>query len=196
VDLVLVAEDELSMAVLRRLLADTGRDFGVTNAIITRGVDVIRMRVPVYLNACRAVPHIVLVDLDRAPCAGDLIDGWGLARAPESLMFRVVVRTVEAWLLADAEGLAEQLQVACVKVPAKPELLEQPKQALVNLARASRKHRIRDEIAPGPDSRSKVGPYYNARLCDFVSQRWSPRRAAEQAPSLAKAMRRLDEFLR
>lgn len=192
----LVAEDELSMAVMRRLLSASGRGFRIYAAIVAGGVDAIRRGIPVYRNACHVLPHVVLVDLDRTACAPTLLKTWGLEVRPVSLMFRVVVRTVEAWLIADAAGLAAELLVAQVKVPAHPEDLEHPKRELVNLARRSRSRRLAAEIAPAPGSRANVGPKYNARLCDFVLNRWDPFRAAARAPSLAKAMHRLDGFMR
>lgn len=195
-DLILVTEDELSMAVMQRLLSVSGRDFRIYAPIVTGGVDAIRLNVPVYRNACHVLPHVVLVDLDRTACAPTLVKTWGLDDRPGSLLFRVVVRTVEAWLIADAVGLAEELLVAQVKVPAHPEDLEHPKRELVNLARRSRSRRLAAEIAPAPGSRANVGPKYNVRLCDFVLNRWDPSRAAVRAPSLARAMHRLDEFMR
>ena len=195
-DLMLVAEDELSMAVMRRLLSASGRHFRIYAPIVTGGVDAIRLKIPVYRNACHVLPHVVLVDLDRTACAPTLLKTGGLEVRPASLLFRVVVRTVEAWLIADAVGLAAELLVAQVKVPARPEDLEHPKRELVNLARRSRSRRLAAEIAPAPGSRANVGPKYNARRCDFVLNRWDPFRAAARAPSLAKAMHRLDGFMR
>ena len=194
-ELVLVAEDALSMAVMRRLLADCGRGIQVHTAIISGGVDAIRKRVPVYRNACRVLPHVLLIDLDQTPCAPDLLESWGLTHKMPTLLIRVAVRTVEAWLLADALGLAEQLKVSPTKIPSRPETLENPKQTLVNLARHSRSRRIASELAPSPGSRAQVGPLYNTRLCEFVAQRWSPQKASKGAPSLAKTILRLDEFV-
>ena len=90
-DVVLVAEDELSMAVIQRLLSQTGRGFRIYASIVTGGVDAIRARMPVYRNACRVLPHVVLVDLDRTGCAPTLLKTWGLDARPTSLLFRVVV---------------------------------------------------------------------------------------------------------
>ena len=194
-DLVLVAEDVLSMAVMQRLLADCQREFCVHTPIISGGVDAIRKRVPVYRNACRVLPHVLLIDLDRTACAAELLQSWGLTQKMQSLLVRVAVRTVEAWLLADALGLAEQLKVSPSKIPSHPETLENPKQTLVNLARHSRSRRLASELAPSPGSRAQVGPLYNARLCEFVAHRWSPQHASKGAPSLAKTILRLSEFM-
>ncbi len=55
------------------------------------------------------------------------------------MCFRVAVREVEAWLLADREQIARFLSIARSRVPQSPETLDNPKQRLVELARHSRR---------------------------------------------------------
>ena len=60
----------------------------------------------------------------------------------------MVVRELESWLLADAAGLAAYLGLPRAVVPSQPESVGDPKLALVNLARRSRRTRLRDSIVP------------------------------------------------
>jgi hypothetical protein len=56
-----------------------------------------------YNNAARHAPWLVLVDLDDESCAFSLCQSW-LPVPARYLCFRVAVRQVEAWLMADAEA--------------------------------------------------------------------------------------------
>jgi hypothetical protein len=72
-----------------------------------------------------------LVDLDRdVECAPPLCEKWVPQPGPY-LCFRVAVREVEAWLMADSESLASFLKVARHRVPPHPEQLLEPKTEMV-----------------------------------------------------------------
>ena len=92
-------EGDLDEVVLRRLMAEAGLPVGSIYG--KTGKDHLRKRIQDYNNAARFGPWIVLVDLDRdADCAVSLYRNWLLEPSP-NLLFRVAVRAVEAWLLAD-----------------------------------------------------------------------------------------------
>ncbi|MBK7768616.1 MAG: hypothetical protein IPI44_22815 [Sulfuritalea sp.] len=193
---ILVAvEDELSAAVMRRLVASVDRDFVIDRIINTRGNGLLRAGVPKFKSASHVLPHVVLTDLDRSPCPPDLLQKWGAINLPAQLLVRVAVREVEAWLLADRFGIADFLAVAAIKVPANPEGETDPKRTLINLARRSRKRRLAQELVPTPGSPNKIGPFYNARLTEFVSRQWNVMQARGNAPSLDRALARLSTFL-
>ncbi len=141
-----------------------------------------------YNNAAKHAPWVVLVDLDQdADCAPPLRVGWVPTPGPQ-LCFRVAVRAVEAWLMADAEAVAAFLSVAHRKIPANPEGLVAPKEALVNLARASRRKQIRDDMVPREGSGRSIGPAYVSRLIEFASSHWRPAEAADRSDSLRRAI--------
>lgn len=194
IHVVLVFEDELSEAVLRRLLIHSGRPFVVSHGILARGFGNIKRDVSKYKTACRAVPHIVLTDLDQSPCPPALLELWGVVNRPDELLFRVAVREVEAWLLADAAGLAAFMNVLSSRFPAYPESVIDPKQALISVARRS-KSRVAREIVPSAGSIASQGPLYNEHLCRFVRDHWNVQAALIKAPSLARTVARLSDFL-
>lgn len=194
--IVAVVEDELSEAVVRRIVAGSGRHFLIDRVINERGNSQIRVGVPKYKSASHVLPHFVLTDLDRLPCAPELLDTWGVGRLPPRMLFRVAVREVEAWLLADREGIADFLSVAVTKIPAEPEKLDDPKLSLINLARKSRRRRLAQELVPANGSSAPYGPLYNARLTEFVNGKWDLERARRCSPSLDRALLRVVGFLR
>ncbi len=63
----------------------------------------------------------------------------------------------------------------------------------MRLAGKARHRPIRQEMVSLLDQ-NKPGVGYNMHLCAFAAQHWSPLRAAERSPSLARALRRLQEL--
>jgi hypothetical protein len=193
--LVLAVEDELSGAVLRRLLDESDRGFAIDRLIIGRGFGQLKAGIPKYRTASRALPHVVLTDLDRYVCPRELLADWRATRLPSSMLLRIAVREVEAWLLADRAGIANFLCIPTVKVPVDPEAIPDPKQALINLARKSRRRRFAEELVPATGSAAPIGPMYNTHLAEFASTRWNVASARGSAASLDRAMNRLGQFM-
>jgi hypothetical protein len=192
--LVIAVEDELSGAVMARLISFAGRSF-VTRIFNAHGFGALKKGMTKFREASRVMPHIVLTDLDRFSCPPALLDNWGAARLPANFLFRIAVREVEAWLLADREGIAEFLYVDIQKVPQAPEREEDPKRTLINLARKSRKRRLSQEIVPATGSAAPIGPFYNLHFIHFVNTQWNIDRARLCAPSLGRAISRVSSFL-
>ena len=152
----------------------------------------IRQRIANYDQAGRFSPWIVLVDLDHdADCAPALRNAWLPDPSPR-MCFRVAVRQVESWILADRERIAKFLSVSVAKIPHNPESIDFPKETVIGLARQSRRRDIREDMVPRPGSGRAVGPAYTARLIEFVINAhtgWRPDIAARKSASLHRALR-------
>jgi len=108
----LAVEDDLSEAVIRRLLLDTGREYAIGTVFGRGGFGYLRSRAKNWNAAAAAgTPVLLLTDLDQHPCPPVLIDDWLDIEPHSNLIFRVAVREVESWLLADREGLADFLGI-------------------------------------------------------------------------------------
>ncbi len=191
----LVVEDDLSESVIRRLLLDTGRDYAIGTVFGRTGFGYLQSRANNWNAAAAAgTPIVLLTDLDQHPCPPGLIDDW-LDREPHAnLIFRVAVKEVESWLLADRDGLANFLGISAVNIPLQPDQIADPKQSLVNLARRSRTRALRESIVPRRGSTAVQGPDYNGCLVDFVRTQWSHEAAVECSPSLSRTWERLMVF--
>ena len=155
-------EGDVDEAVVRRLVAHAGGQTG--DVYGKNGKPALRRRIDGYNNAARYAPWVVLVDLDNdADCAPSIREEWVPAPAP-NLCFRIAVREVEARPMADAQTLARYLSVGLGRIPADPETLERPKDAMVDLARRSRRNDIRKDMVPRQKSGRRVGPAYASRL--------------------------------
>ena len=176
--------------VARKLVAEAGGEIG--NVYEKDGKPDLRKRINGYNNAARHAPWhapwLVLVDLDNdADCAPPLRNVWLPEPAP-LLCFRIAVRQVEAWLMADHDTLADFLSVAKNKIPDDPERLPNAKEAMVNLARRSRRQAIFRDMVPRQGSGRSVGPAYSSRMIEYIDRHWRPQVAAHRADSLRRAI--------
>jgi hypothetical protein len=151
-------------------------------------------RLPNYNKAARFAPWLAAVDLDQdADCAPDFVRSV-LPNPAVGMRFRVVVRAIEAWLLADFEQLAAFLHIPVSRIPIRPDAEPNPKRTLVNLARRSRRKAIREDIVPREGSGSQVGPGYTGRFIEFVTATehlWRPEVAMQRSDSLRRCVEAL-----
>jgi len=173
-------------AVVRKLIVHAGARPGTIYG--KNGKSFLRKQINGYNNAARYSPWVVLVDLDRdAECAPAIYEEW-VPDPAHHLCFRVAVREVEAWLMADVETIASFLSVARSRLAVSPEQILEPKIEMVNLARHSRRREIREDMVPRERSGRQVGPAYASRLMEYVETRWRPQVAAQGAESLKRAI--------
>jgi hypothetical protein len=193
----LVIEDDLSEAVLRRVLRErTGAvRYECRTPFQNSGFGQLRRNVRAFNEMARVCPVLMLTDLDRYPCATALIDEWlPTTRHPEFL-FRVAVREVEAWLLGSHEEIIRFLRLRRrVPVP-HPEALDDPKDALLQMAQDSPSRELRNALVQADRyGRRRQGPAYNLTLNGFVCDFWNIEAASGSCPSLKRLMNRLASF--
>jgi len=190
----LACEDELSEAVQRKLLATADRGYHVGQCFRRGGYGYLRSRIRGFNQAARGLAFFVLTDLDEFPCATALIDDWISVPRHPNLLFRVAVREVESWLLADKDGFAKFLRVEPQYVPALPDTEVDAKRALIGVARRSPIKELREAVVPRRGSTASQGPDYNRPLVEFVVARWNPEAAARRSDSLNRTIRALSGF--
>ncbi len=188
----LAVEGDLDATVAARIVALAGG--AVHNVYGKRGKNLLRRSVVGYNEAAKFSPWLFLVDLDHDfDCAPLLRKEWIPEIAP-LMAFRVAIREVESWLMADSETLAEFLGVARARIPADVENLADPKRALVDIASRSRIKKIRDDIVPRPGSGRETGRAYSSRMIQYAETVWRPKVAAEYSSSLAACKMRVSEM--
>jgi hypothetical protein len=190
----LAVEDELSEAVLRRLLDSANRGYAVGATHGRRGSGYLKSSIASWNRAAQFVPIVVLTDLDSRACPNTLIDSWLEEPQHPNLVLRVAVREVEAWLLADRSGLAQFLRVPEKRLPLDPDALLDAKAALIDVARRSRSVGVRERIVPRQGSTAEQGREYNSCLCEFVRADWKIHEAAAASASLKRTIERLNSF--
>ncbi len=192
----IVVEGITDEAVAKRLLELTGLTIG--NIYGLRGKQHILKQLQGYNTAATYRPWLVIVDLDSdADCVVQAVQNWlPKTNHEKGMCFRIAVREIEAWLLADAEHLAQFLHVSSSILPASPDKELHPKQTLVNIARTSSKSYIREDIVPRQGAGSVVGPGYTSKLIEFTQQYWHPDQAMQHSESLQRCMKALLKWVR
>ena len=190
----LAVEDPLSEAVARTILQQSSSDFHVGRVFTRGGSGYLRSTINGFNNAAKGCPFLVLTDLDSAPSFAAIRDNWMTHPIHPNLVFRVAVRAIESWVLADRPGIAAFLGVPAELIPRDVDSIADPKQELIELARRSRYANIRSDIVPPASSTRAIGPNYNGRLVGFVENKWSAEIAAECSASLARAIQRINLF--
>lgn len=188
----LVFEDQISEFVMIKLVSKLGK-FVIGNSYSEGGFGYIKKNIRGFNQASKGCPFFVLTDLDNTTCAPVLITEWVKEPIHPNLIFRVAVREVEAWLLADSEGFSKYTGISEVNFPSNTEQIADPKQTLLEIIKKCRKRDIREDILP-KDEYAKIGPNYNERLGEFVLKYWSIERAINRSDSLRRTMSCLSSF--
>jgi len=191
--IILVYEDALSESVLEKLLSCFGSKYNIYQKYNGRGFGYIKANINGFNQACNTNPFLVLTDLDNASCPLEIIEAWFIKPINKNMIFRVAVKEVESWLLADIEGLSSFLSVSEANFPRSPEQEIDPKNTLISLAKKSRKRNIRKDIVPINDN-AQIGPNYNGRLQEFIFTTWDIQRAISRSDSLSRAYKSLENF--
>ncbi len=186
----LAAEDQLGLAVGRRLIAEAP-PLTIYREENGHGFGALKRKTINYQSMGLHMPVLMLTDLDNQPCAPSVISEW-LGSSPNvGFLFRVCVREVEAWLLADRAAIASLLRIPVARIPKQPESVSDPKGVLIQLAQ---KAPTRLRAALTPIGTATIGPDYNALLVQFVMKEWNPTAAAQVAPSLARTRTRIAQL--
>ena len=199
-------EDAVSRAVVVRLFDSIKRErlgveikFALWHPVVTNGCGDLKKRAKRFLAAAQSgVNSFFLTDLDAYSAPNDLGKDWFqlecLSQHPPCFVFRISVREIESWVMADRSAFASFLGVSLNLIPDQLDDLLDPKQFLLNLIRTKCKKKCYREMLPMEGQRVGIG--YNSMLCDFVSKSWNPKRAAAHSASLSRSLRRISEVLK
>ena len=188
----IATEDALSQAVVSKLV---GKKIQELTFIRKGGFGYLKSSLVKFCDAARNGRKVfMLTDLDHKACAPALIEDWfGSEPIPSKFMFRVAVREVETWLMADRIAMANFLGISVAKIQRGIEDIENPKEHLLNLAKLG-KRSLQKDLLPQKGAVSSQGFGYNARMIDFVSNHWSPVRAGELSQSLQRTLVRIETW--
>ena len=182
--------------VVRRLMSEAGLTVGpfVRSGQAKSGID---KDLPRWNESAARIPWFVLRDLDHddgSVCIPELrFSLLGNTAAREGMCFRLAVRAVEAWLLADYEGFKRYFKVG-TRLRVDVDRLEDPKTELVNFCRRSNSRDVKSGVPPQPGSGRRVGPEYVAIVGEYCREVWNPDRARHRSPSLDRAMTDIDRL--
>jgi hypothetical protein len=196
--LYLVTEDELSEFVLQAIINNLWPNKDISYKTIGRkGKGYIKSRINDFNNTNNTLPFIILIDLDTAPCAPQVINLWLKRPCRSRLLFRIAIKEVESWLLADTKAISKYLNIShdfIKKEIQNPDSLPDPKVTLINLVDKSKKGELKRDIVQKEAHLYKQGPGYNSRLIEFVNTFWGMERALKKSESLDRTIQALRRF--
>jgi len=190
----IVFEDRLSEAVIDKLLTLAPVELAVNRRFPARGSGYIRKRIAMYNRVAEFQAYFVLADADTPECPKRVLESWLPEPRHRNCLFRLAVPTVEAWLVADREGIAAFLGISVANVTKGPDSLVDAKQHLLALAARSRSRRLREDLLPPVNGTARQGPSYNPAMIGFVKRHWHIESACANSQSLARAVRHVRGF--
>ena len=187
-----VIEDELSLIVLRKILNESQRSYSICNVLGRQGCSYIDKHIHGFNNASKGIPFVIVRDLDYCECPPYLINTILAFPKHQNLIFRIAVREIEAWLLADKKSFSSYFSINKSLIPHNVEEIDNPKEFIIKLAKKSRKRNIRDDVLPRKGA--KQGPGYNACLGYYVINHWDVYTALHNSDSLHRTFDVLNNF--
>jgi len=189
----LVFEDDLSEAVMTQILRQFPDKYEIYQRYSGNGFGYLKNNIKGFNQASVVNPHFMLTDLDNYECPMELRTDWVNFELQPNFIFRIAVREVESWILADREGLSRFFNVSLTNFPINPDNQPDPKNTLIQLAKRSNKRTIKEDIVPR-NQNANIGPNYNGCLSEFVLDAWSVKNAILQSDSLKRAYEKLRDF--
>lgn len=189
-----LVEGRLDEAVAHKIIRSTGGEIGARYG--RNGISYIKEKVDGFNQMAQGEPLLTLVDLadiDDIDCPAEVVRQWVPHRNPQ-MLFRVVVREIESWLLADRIGIARFLGVRASQVPYHSEDLDDPKKSLVELAQSSRET-IQRDLVPEDPTQNDQGPGYTSKMREFVYEKWDIEAAAERSESLHRCLSAVQDLV-
>ncbi len=189
----LVFEDDLSEAVMSRILYHFDDKYEIYQSYSGNGFGYLKSNIKGFSQASVVNPHFMLTDLDNYECPVALKNDWINFDTHKNFIFRIAVREVESWVLADREGLSQYFNVSIVNFPLNTDEESDPKNKLIQLAKRSNKRTIREDIVP-INRNASIGPNYNGCLSEFVFNHWNIENAILHSQSLKRTLEVLKDF--
>lgn len=194
----IIAEDKLTLALLRKCVEEYLPGFHVNRAVVTNGRGNVKKEIAAYATLAKRMPVLIGVDLDDDECAPSLRQDWAeLHDEAEDLLLRVAVAEAEAWVLADRKRCAKFLGTTSDEIAGDPETLVDPKKALLDLARANADADLKRDLVPRNYNQfdfPRIGPAYNLRMTEFVVKKWRPHVARDRSDSLNRTIVSLEKL--
>jgi hypothetical protein len=189
----LLVEGEIDEIVAHKLVIGVGHQVGVCYG--KKGSPYIKKKIRDFNKSAQNICYLALVDFMDTDCIcpSEVVSTW-LPYKNDLMFFRVVVREIESWIMADRKNIANFLNVGIEKIPSNPENEDDPKQKLVNIARGSRSSKILSALVPEQNSTAQVGKLYTSEIKRFIADFWDANSARTNSPSLDKCLERLEKI--
>lgn len=198
----IVGEDQVTYAVLRKVISYCSSRFEIISELPARGGQ-IKNKIPEFNKLAAVFPVILLMDLDAEFCApvlmGKLIPEYKQAQ----FLVNIAVDEAEAWLMADREGFSDYFGILIEDMPVSYQTKQNGKNSVIEmkfscksswyltneLMKKSKKNGLIGQLTP--KSGATKGPEYNSAMIPFINNIWSVENACKHSDSLQRMVRRI-----
>ena len=149
-----------------------------------------------YNQSAKNLKFLIIVDLDKTNCVVDFIKKhFHNVSLNKGLIFRVAIREIESWILADKIGFCNYFKVPKKHLQINPDDLHDPKQFLIEtIKKYCKNKRRKEDITVQKGSNAIVGPAYNSALIEFIKDAWCIESARQNSPSLNRCIVALEKL--
>lgn len=181
-------EDDLSYHVVCKILSVHAPSIIIDTSQNCHGFGKIKANVNKWnAAAVKGIRFIVVTDLDSSPCPVKLINEWFVNGIDTNLIFRIAIKEIESWVLADNINFSKFLGISNYSIT-DSDTINDPKDFLFKLTKKSRYTNIKKDILP-LDIFARIGPNYNNRLALFIHSYWDIDNARQKSKSLDRAIK-------
>jgi hypothetical protein len=187
-----VYEDILEKDVIDKIIKTFfSSKYIISNYTCGRGFGWIKKNINVYNKASARMTYLVVVDLDNASCPIKIIQEWLDDEKGENLLFRIAVREIESWIVADVQNFSKFLHIREKKLRKDVDEIPDPKKYIFDLVKESN---IRQLSGICPKGTARIGDDYNEKLTKFVKSSWNPEFAMDNSSSLKRTIKSLERY--
>ncbi|MBQ8100865.1 MAG: DUF4276 family protein [Paludibacteraceae bacterium] len=201
------AEDSVTIAIIKRLLAFTSPRFKVFKNIPARGGE-IKSKIQELNKLSETRPVVALLDLDANACAPILKQSLLQGNAQNiDFIFNIAIDEAEAWLMADKVGFARYFGISQQLIPDSSmqrmggmklvQELDSPMKSSLQLTHQIMPSSINAELRVQMMAQGKAakGKEYNSAIVPFIDEVWDVTAASANSDSLRRMVKRLKNLI-
>ena len=200
----IAGEDDVILAVIRRILAHCLTKYEVIQALPARGGQ-IKSKISEFNKLSEKYPVVLLIDLDNDDCAPLLLSKL-VKNKHESFIFNIAVDEAEAWLMADREGFADYFKIKLADMPSTHQNKQGGMRVLTEmnfaykssmyltheLIKKSKSSEFIQQLAPKKNA--SKGAEYNSCMLPFIENTWNIENARQNSDSLSRMILRIQKL--
>jgi hypothetical protein len=202
----IVGEDDVTLAVIKRVLAHCSADYEIIQNFPARGGQ-IKSKIIEFNKISETYPVVLLIDLDNDDCAPLLIKKL-IKDKNENFIFNIAVDEADAWLMADREGFASYFRIKMEDMPSARQTKQGGKKAVTEMSfRYKSSMYLTHELIQKsknteyvqqltPKKNAAKGPEYNSCMLPFIQDAWNIDNARQNSDSLNRMVLRLEKLIR
>ena len=201
-----VGEDDVTLAVIRRVLAYCSDDYEIIQNLPARGGQV-KSKISEFNKLSETHPVVLLIDLDNDDCAPLLIKKL-VKDKNKDFIFNIAVDEAEAWLMADRKGFASYFRIKTEDMPFARQTKQGGKKLLTEmyfnykssmyltheLIKKSKNSEYIQQLTPKKNAAK--GPEYNSCMLPFIQNAWNIDDARQNSDSLNRMILRVEDLKR